>query len=381
MVVDPRRDHGFRIPRPDVSVDIGAPDACTACHTAETQTWAAERAAEWWGAPPPGDQVPETIAAGRRGERDAELPLVALSQDETRPALLRATALELLRGYGGLATRAMMRASRDAEPLVRAAAIGGLLRLAPAERVVSAGPGLRDPRPIVRAQAARVLADVSAADLGPELTARRNDALVEYRAVQVAHAGLPSSNLNLGALATAVGRPAEAEARVSRGARSRCGIPAGGLQPREPLQPGRPEQRGRSAAHGRDRRGTRRRGAALFPRASPGRGAAARGSGGQPRSSGDAAARARPCSLQSWPCAAATRSDGRGREAVARGAQGEPEGPGCEPGVRVAIFYLQRQDWEAARLHAERLRDLLPGQPGPQQLINQIQVQRLQSER
>ena len=66
MVVDPRRDHGFRIPRPAVSEVIGAPDACTGCHTDETQTWAAGRAAEWWGEPPEGAQVPETIAAGRR---------------------------------------------------------------------------------------------------------------------------------------------------------------------------------------------------------------------------------------------------------------------------------------------------------------------------
>ena len=379
MVVDPRRDHGFRIPRPDVSVAIGAPDACTACHTAETQTWAAERAAEWWGAPPPGDQVPETIAAGRRGERDAELPLVALSQDETRPALLRATALELLRGYGGLATQAMVRASRDAEPLVRAAAIGGLLRLPPAERVVSAGPGLRDPTPIVRAQAARVLADVSAANLGPEMTARRNDALVEYRAVQVAHAGLPSSNLNLGALANAVGRPAEAEAAYRaalaldaaflpavfnlvnlynqdgrNGAAEAlltdaiAGVPAAGELHYSLGLLLAEEQRLEEAA---DSLG---RAAALLPE------------------------RARVHYNHGLALQQLGRMDEAERPLL-EALRVNPRDPGVSQAL--AIFYLQRQDWEAARLHAERLRDLLPGQPGPQQLINQIQVQRLQSER
>ena len=32
MAVDPRRDHSLRIPRPDLSVKHGTPNACTQCH-------------------------------------------------------------------------------------------------------------------------------------------------------------------------------------------------------------------------------------------------------------------------------------------------------------------------------------------------------------
>jgi tetratricopeptide (TPR) repeat protein len=32
MAVDPRRDHSFRIPRPDLSVQLGTPNSCTGCH-------------------------------------------------------------------------------------------------------------------------------------------------------------------------------------------------------------------------------------------------------------------------------------------------------------------------------------------------------------
>src|SRR5205807_5929242 len=32
MDVDPRRDHSFRVPRPDLSVRLGTPNACTRCH-------------------------------------------------------------------------------------------------------------------------------------------------------------------------------------------------------------------------------------------------------------------------------------------------------------------------------------------------------------
>jgi tetratricopeptide (TPR) repeat protein/nitrate/TMAO reductase-like tetraheme cytochrome c subunit len=37
MMVDARRDHSFRVPRPDLSVRLGTPNACTGCHL-ETET-------------------------------------------------------------------------------------------------------------------------------------------------------------------------------------------------------------------------------------------------------------------------------------------------------------------------------------------------------
>ncbi len=36
MDVDSRRDHSLRIPRPDLSVEIGTPNACTQCHISDT---------------------------------------------------------------------------------------------------------------------------------------------------------------------------------------------------------------------------------------------------------------------------------------------------------------------------------------------------------
>ena len=40
MQVDPRRDHSFRIPRPDLSRRTQAPDACTGCHRGKDARWA-----------------------------------------------------------------------------------------------------------------------------------------------------------------------------------------------------------------------------------------------------------------------------------------------------------------------------------------------------
>ena len=41
MVVDRRHDHSFRIPRPDLSVKLGTPNACNDCHSDKPPAWAA----------------------------------------------------------------------------------------------------------------------------------------------------------------------------------------------------------------------------------------------------------------------------------------------------------------------------------------------------
>ena len=48
MVVDPRRDHSYRVPRPDLSVTLQTPNACTGCHADKPAQWAADAVAGWF---------------------------------------------------------------------------------------------------------------------------------------------------------------------------------------------------------------------------------------------------------------------------------------------------------------------------------------------
>jgi len=52
MVVDPRHDHSMRIPRPDISVKLETPNACTNCHASQSGEWAAEQVRKWYGREP-----------------------------------------------------------------------------------------------------------------------------------------------------------------------------------------------------------------------------------------------------------------------------------------------------------------------------------------
>ncbi|MGD8619395.1 MAG: multiheme c-type cytochrome, partial [Gammaproteobacteria bacterium] len=49
MVVDPRHDHSMRIPRPDLSVKLGTPNACNNCHKDKDAGWADKQVRGWYG--------------------------------------------------------------------------------------------------------------------------------------------------------------------------------------------------------------------------------------------------------------------------------------------------------------------------------------------
>ena len=65
MVVDPRHDHSLRIPRPDLSVKLGVPNACNNCHAKQKPQWAADAIVKWTGKTPAGYQrFAEALHAG-----------------------------------------------------------------------------------------------------------------------------------------------------------------------------------------------------------------------------------------------------------------------------------------------------------------------------
>lgn len=203
MGVDVRHDHSFRVPRPDLSLALGTPNACTDCHADRSAAWAAAGVARWFpngrsGAPHYG----EALAAGRRGLAGADRGLDGLAADPSAPAIARATALSLLERPESATVR---RAATDAEPLLRLGALEAAARLEPGPRLAAVGPLLRDPLLAVRSEAARVLVDVPAPLWRPAERTALADGLAEYRAIQQAQADLPQSHVNLALLETALG--------------------------------------------------------------------------------------------------------------------------------------------------------------------------------
>ncbi|MFN7960507.1 MAG: cytochrome c3 family protein [Thermoanaerobaculia bacterium] len=224
LVVDPRRDHSLRVPRPDLSARLGTPNACNGCHTERSAAWAAQAISSWTGRTPP-PHWGEVIAAGREGRPDAPPALGALAADPAVPAIARATALVLLGGFpGGTDGESLRTSLADAEPMVREAALVGAQALEPEARLELVEQGLGDPSLTVRLEAGRQLAALS--DFFAEHPERLpsalgwgalgHRALDELRAALAARSERPESQLNLSSLEAQLGNLEAAEAASRR---------------------------------------------------------------------------------------------------------------------------------------------------------------------
>ena len=95
MGVDYRRDHSFRIPRPDLSMENGTPNACNQCHTNETNKWAADYIVKWFGESRP-SQYGEAFAAARDNKPNAYIDLHKILNDDLHSPKVRAIAISHL---------------------------------------------------------------------------------------------------------------------------------------------------------------------------------------------------------------------------------------------------------------------------------------------
>jgi predicted CXXCH cytochrome family protein len=214
MVVDARRDHSLRVPRPDLSVSLGTPNACTQCHADRSAQWAAETVAGWY---PKGRQTAShygtAIHAGRVGSVDAEQQLDRLILDRSQPAIARASALPLLMPYASPASEPAIKAAiRDPDPLVRAAAPRALPGTVPPRFVEATVPLLSDPVRAVRVEAARALAGTDRLALTPEQQTALVKATAELVDAEMVDADRPEAHLNLGLLDLRRRQLTEAEA-------------------------------------------------------------------------------------------------------------------------------------------------------------------------
>lgn len=217
MVVHSRPDHSFRIPRPDLSVKLGTPNACNQCHSENSAAWATSVVANWYG--PTRRQEPgfaEAFAGGRAGQPEAIPALMAIVRDQTQTAIVRATAVELLGGGDGIERAAVVEARNDTEALVRAAAVQALSQLPEQQRTSLLTPLLHDPTRSVRIEAARALASAAKNRLTTDDRRAYEAAAREASLAEKAMADMPVSQLNQANKQALLGNPALAREHFER---------------------------------------------------------------------------------------------------------------------------------------------------------------------
>jgi predicted CXXCH cytochrome family protein len=216
MVVDMRRDHSIRIPRPDQILKLGTPNACNQCHFDKSAQWASDALSKWYVHQPDGfKRFAEALHAGEESGPGAQHTLDGLAVDSSQLAIARATAWSLLAGYAP-APADSSSDSRivDDSALVRRAASQSLSESNMDESAVALASLLQDPVRAVRIETANVLAGAPPNTLPGDLATAFEHATDEYIAAQETNADRPEALLSLGTLFARQGKFDHAEAEI-----------------------------------------------------------------------------------------------------------------------------------------------------------------------
>ncbi len=218
MVIDPRRDHSIRIPRPDLSDKLKTPNACTKCHDDKTNQWAAQYMKEWYGTLEEGRvHYGETFWAGRQAYPEALPELLNLAEDTALAPMIRATSISLLQNYQDPAIIITLRkVIEDPDPLVRFQAVNAL-SVADQNTIADlVPPRLSDSIRLIRIIAARVLTVIPDNYLSPTTQRIMKRSLDEYVESQMINADHPSAHMNLGIMNLNLGKLDLAEASYKK---------------------------------------------------------------------------------------------------------------------------------------------------------------------
>lgn len=218
MVIDPRRDHSLRIPRPDLSERLGTPNACNQCHAERSPSWAAGQIHRNYNNPKPELQAfADIFAAAGQGHPDAQRELSALVTDPGQPAVVRASAAARLGLYASEANRsALIQGLQDANPQVRIASASSLAREPATSRAKWLSPLLEDPLRAVRSEAARLLADLALSPTQPPALKR---ALAKHEAGLMLYANRADSWVALAALSQRQGKIEDTRTQLEKALR------------------------------------------------------------------------------------------------------------------------------------------------------------------
>ncbi|MEM0926082.1 MAG: multiheme c-type cytochrome, partial [Planctomycetota bacterium] len=263
MEVDPRRDHSLRVPRPDLSVSLGTPNACSGCHLKDrmdqitpdersgfaeyeyldwilaaeenpdrvigvqdetlsqlidqTDQWCDDACEKWYGKERYRDfHFSEALVPLRNRDDGAMQAAAKLLRDSNVavPAIAKATLLEELarQGYRGIATLARdVASSEQSHPMLRSSAAGVLGVSNPALAKSELVAMLDDDSRVVRTTAARSLVNSPAfAELSPGARRKLDSVLDEVRQELMVASDRAGTHITWATLCERLGRFGEA---------------------------------------------------------------------------------------------------------------------------------------------------------------------------
>ncbi|AWF81040.1 hypothetical protein BTJ40_09560 [Microbulbifer sp. A4B17] len=217
MQVDGRRDHSFRIPRPDLSEALGTPNTCNSCHQDKSSQWAAIILEDKYGSPPP--HYGQTLHAAIRGDSTADKMLMDLIQDSSQPEIVRASAIRLLPRFLTInSAQLLQQIAQGEEPLLNLALAQSLDELPEQLRLMIGAPLLFSKMAVTRSLAANGVTDaqIGTGTMPAQVQQQYSKALKTYTTSELFNSDRPESLVNLGNLHFRRGNTQQAEAFYRR---------------------------------------------------------------------------------------------------------------------------------------------------------------------
>ncbi len=156
-----RHDHGFTIPDPLLTKQLGIPNACNRCHADHSTDWALEKVDQWYGNKMQRHtrERARWIAAAQGGEDMAKEKLIGMLTSKAESPYWRSVAATLLWRWSNdsQVKTVLLTGLKDPHPLVREQAVRSLAESDTPETVAVLNPMLNDPALAVRIAAAWAL--------------------------------------------------------------------------------------------------------------------------------------------------------------------------------------------------------------------------------
>jgi tetratricopeptide (TPR) repeat protein len=201
----------MRIPRPDLSITIGTPNACVNCHDDKTDQWAVQWVNKWYGEKKKA-HYGTILADADAGKAGADSGLLRIINSNLYPEIIRATAIGYLSAYqSAKAQDAIRKALNDPDPLLRHAAVENYIAADSAILFSNVVALLNDPVRSVRMEAANRLMTFSKNKFNGIQYKAFSRALDEYRKSLEYVADFPTGRYNLGNYYSKLGDWAKAE--------------------------------------------------------------------------------------------------------------------------------------------------------------------------
>ncbi|WP_153913745.1 tetratricopeptide repeat protein [Shewanella sp. TC10] len=213
MEVDPRADHSFQIPRPDISQQIGTPNVCTSCHSKESNQWAVNALAKQFpnSTYQKSDSFAIAFAQASSGVPNSGDALSYIAQNSNEANIIRASALARISRYPGKnAMIAIMRGVKHEDPQMRLGSITGSAAFPFNDRWQIISPLLTDPVFAVRTETAGALV-ANWSNMSPSQQSLLSPALNEYISIQQYNSDRGFGLMNLANIHIAKGEWVKAE--------------------------------------------------------------------------------------------------------------------------------------------------------------------------